>query len=238
MSPPNAIPIPEGSGLPWYQRLQTQFWLLFLVLMVVLGSLTYWLGLVLIRDTLSAESFRYETESARRVQTRLSALVSQAETLAAMIAELAAVAGDPANPTPAIPDMVNAADPEGLFTGIGIWPIPAQGQPRRSQLWLRSADGTLVARGDYNDPRAVPYTEAAWFTPTQFTQPHRCYWSPVRREPLIDRQLISCSMPLMRAERMMGVVTVAISVNTLESLFDRQRPPDHRRLAAADDGPA
>lgn len=243
MSPPNAIPIPEGSGLPWYQRLQTQFWLLFLVLMVVLGSLTYWLGLVLIRDTLSAESFRYETESARRVQTRLSALVSQAETLAAMIAELAAVAGDPANPTPAIPDMVNAADPEGLFTGIGIWPIPAQGQPRRSQLWLRSADGTLVARGDYNDPRAVPYTEAAWFTPTQFTQPHRCYWSPVRREPLIDRQLISCSMPLMRAERMMGVVTVAISVNTLESLFEEasQDTPgysvlidsDHRIIAAS-----
>lgn len=244
MSSTSVPPVPEGSGLPWYQRLQTQFWLLFLVLMVVLGGLTYWLGLVLIRDTLSTESLRYETESARRVQTRLTALADQAETLAAMISELAAVAGDPANPTPAIPDMVNAADPEELFTGVGIWPITAKGQPRRSQLWLRDDDGKLVPHGDYNDPRTVPFTEAAWFTPTRFTQPHRCYWSPVRREPLVDRALISCSVPLMRGRGMAGVVTVAISVKTLERLFDEasQDTPgysllidgDHRVIAASE----
>lgn len=220
MSSAVATHIPSGSGLPWYQRLQTQFWLLFVVLMVVLGALTYWLGLVLIRDTLTEESFRYETESARRVQTRLSGLVDQAETLAAMIAELSAVARDPANPTPAIPDMVNAADPDRLFVGVGIWPAPQEGQPRRSQLWLRDARGRLVSRADYNDPRTVPYTEAAWYTPTQLTQAHRCYWSPVRREPLIDQALISCSVPLMRDGQMAGVVTVAIAIRTLESLFD------------------
>ncbi len=243
MSSANATHSPSGSGLPWYQRLQTQFWLLFVLLMVVLGALTYWLGLVLIRDTLTEESFRYETESARRVQTRLSGLVDQAETLAAMIAELAAVARDPANPTPAIPDMVNAADPDGLFVGIGIWPAPRDGEPRRSQVWLRDARGRLVARSDYNDPRTVSYAEAAWYTPTQLTQAHRCYWSPVRREPLIDQPLISCSVPLMRDGKMTGAVTVAIAVRTLESLFDdaSQDTPgysllidgDHRLIASS-----
>lgn len=216
----------DPSGLPWYQRLQTQFWLLFLLLIGLIGFATWKVGTVLILDNLAEDVLRYETESARRLQTRFSALADQAETLAAMLSELAAAAAEPANPTPAVPDIVNAADPEGLFVGVGIWPKPAQGEPRRSRLWLRNERGLLQAREDYNDPRVVSYTEASWFAVSRFTPAHRCAWSAVRREPLLDARIISCTVPLRIKGQWAGAVTVLIATRTLEALFDRDTRDD------------
>ncbi|ULQ46153.1 EAL domain-containing protein [Flagellatimonas centrodinii] len=223
--PPTAAGDP--AGLPWFRRLQTQFWLLGLLLVTMLAVAGWQIGRTVVYDTLTRDVFLYETESGRRLQTRISALTDRAEVLAATLAELAAAEPpDPANPTPAVTDIVDVADPDSRFTSIGIWPQPTADGQRRSRLWLRDAVGQLQPRDDYNDPRVVSYAEAGWFVAARFVTPHRCYWSPVRVQRLNEAALVSCSTPIVRDGRFAGVITVGISIDTLEAEFERSTAGD------------
>jgi diguanylate cyclase (GGDEF)-like protein/PAS domain S-box-containing protein len=217
----------DPSGLPWYRRLQWQFWLLGTLLLILLAVAGWQLGRAIVYETLTRDVFLYETESGRRLQTRIAALTDRAEVLAATLAELAASAPrNPAEPTPAVTDIVDVADPEGRFASIGIWPLPEGDGPRRSRVWLRDAVGELQPRDDYNDARVVSYANTAWFAAARYVTPHRCYWSPVRVERLSQESLVSCSTPILRDGRFAGTVTVGIRVDTLEAEFERSTAGD------------
>ena len=224
---PQRVKAADPTGLPWFRRLQWQFWLLGLLLLAFLAVAGWQVGRAVVYDTLTQDVFLYETESGRRLQTRIAALTDRAEVLAATLAELAASApGNPAEPTPAVGDIVDVADPEGRFAAIGIWPLPTPEAARRSRLWIRDRAGDLQPRDDYNDPRVVSYVESAWFAAARFVTPRRCYWSPVRVERLNQQPMVSCSTPILRDGRFVGTVTVAISVATLEDEFDRSTAGD------------
>ena len=212
----------ETTGLRFTEGLQFKLAALFLLALVLLSTGAFLASRTLVQEKLIDESFRYEQESGLRLTSELRTLINDVQTLADALAALAA---DPAlrieqlrRAGPALLENRNSAD---LIATLGIWPEPHQlpGAGERSSLyWLRAASG-LVARNDYNDARSAPYFHERWYTPARYLTAGKGYWSDQRREPLLNREVLTYTVPILVGTRFSGAVTVSLDVQALNDRF-------------------
>lgn len=211
------------TGLRFTEGLQFKLAALFLLALILLSAGAFLASRTLVKEELIDEGFRYQQESGLRLRSELRTLIDDVQSLADTLAVLAA---DPAlrieqlrNAGPALLKHRNSAD---LVATLGIWPEPRQlaGAGERSSLyWLREANGALIIRNDYNDARSAPYFRERWYTPARYLSAGRGYWSDQRREPLLNREVLTYTVPILVSSSFSGVVTVSIDVKALNDRF-------------------
>lgn len=213
----------EVSHLSWHSSLQFKLGLIFLALVVLLGAGALVAGKFLVSDKLVTETYRYENESGLRLQQELQGITQQTEDLARMLASLSfKLPGGVNTLKPLVPELVERVSANIFIVSTGVWPEAYALDPaleRASVLWARNANDAFKLREDYNDPRTIPYQREKWYTPARYSQENRCYWSPVYRDPISKRDVITCSMPIRQTEKFVGAVTVSLGLENIRASF-------------------
>lgn len=212
----------RGAGLGFTQSLQFKLGALFLLALLLLASGAFLASRTLVQEKLFDQRFRYEQESGLRLAAEVRALISDAQSLASVLANLAA---DPDIPLEQLrsagPTLLKNRPSAQLVASLGIWPepnrLPGAGE-RASHYWMR--DGTaLKVRNDYNDVRSAPYYRERWYTPARYLKPGRGYWTDRRVEPLLNRHVLTYTVPILLEGQFAGVATVSLDAAALNERF-------------------
>ena len=205
------------SGLRWHQGLRFRLGLLFTVLLAVLGGVAFFAADRLIGHGLDQAAFRFETSINQRLLAETRQIVGRTEQFAQLLALTAA------NPDTALRTRLGERLLRDLpIAGYGLWPEPLNttaGARRNNQFWRMTDNGTPEARDDYNAPDAIAYWREPWYTPSRIAGGQRCLWSPVYRDPLLARDVVTCSIAIEGSRGFDGVVTVSIDVAKLGRRF-------------------
>ncbi len=222
---PRAKDAPAGkiAGLSFTQSLQFKLGLLFLLALLLLATGAFLASRTLVQEKLVNESFRYEQEAGLRLTAEIRTLIGDAQGLAAALANLAA---DPAirleQLRSAGPSLLRNRPSGQLVVSLGIWPEPnkiAGVSERGSLYWIRDNDGTMRAREDYNDNRSAPYFRERWYTPGRFIAAGRGLWTDRRREPVLNRQVLTYIVPIRVGNTFAGVATISLDAGLLNEKF-------------------
>ncbi|WP_295687491.1 EAL domain-containing protein [uncultured Nevskia sp.] len=205
------------SGLRWHQGLQFRLGLLFALLLAVLGGVAFFAADRLIGRGLEQATFRFETAINQRLLAETGQIVRSTEQFAQLLALTAT------NPDAALRARLGERLLQNLpIASYGLWPEPlntAAGTRRSSQFWRITDSGKPEARDDYNAPDAIAYWREPWYTPSRIAGGSRCLWSPVYRDPLLARDVVTCSVAIIGARGFEGVATVSVDIGKLSRLF-------------------
>ncbi len=116
--------------------------------------------------------------------------------------------------------LVSASGLERTLSSVGIWPRPnpsSKPPGQASRLWTLSDNGELQYRVEYQDPRAIAYWREAWYTPAPYVRDNRCYWTPVYKDALLKKPVVTCSLRMAKDQRFTGVVTVTLKPATFDT---------------------
>lgn len=224
MSPnPPGLSIQTGPArLGPVKRLEVKVAALFVVVALLLAVLAWVAGRGLVQGSLVDDTQRAQRESGLRVVQSLQTDLARAQSLASAIAVTLSPGVDAASSQARLSALLARSGLASVVAAVGIWPEPAsQDGPRNSRYWLVDDQGALVARNDYNDPRAVPYWQEAWYTPARIASAERCNWTTVQTEALSKRQVIGCVLPLRAGTDFRGAVTLWLDVLGLERALRR-----------------
>ena len=211
-----------AGRLNWRQRLHVKLAGLFVTVFLALGAASYLANSILVEDQLLDEVDRYASSDTRRIVNALEALVSSTEQLATSLATVAG-AQNFRDIAPGIRDLLQQSPVHEQLHSAGVWPEPGaagRGRERASILWMRDAAGLLSTRPDYNNPDVIPYFREAWYTPAREAASGQCYWSPIRRELLDNALVITCSAPIRRLGKFLGVATVSLTRDGVRERFE------------------
>lgn len=202
--------------LRWHQGLQFRLGLLFALLLAILGAVVFFAADRLIGRGLEQASFRFETVINQRLLAETRQIVSSTEQFAQMLALTAA------NPDAALRARLGERLLQNLpVAGYGLWPEPVNtsaGARRSSQFWITD-NGKPETRDDYNAPDAIAYWREPWYTPSRIAGGSRCLWSPVYRDPLLGRDVVTCSVAIIGTRGFEGVATVSLDIARLSQRF-------------------
>ena len=205
------------SGLRWHQGLQFRLGLLFALLLAVLGGVAFFAADRLIGRGLEQATFRFETAINQRLLAETGQIIRSTEQFAQLLALTAS------NPDATLRARLGERLLQDLpITSYGLWPEPlntAAGARRNSQFWRVTDNGKAEARDDYNAPDAIAYWREPWYTPSRIAGGSRCLWSPVYRDPLLARDVVTCSVAIVGARGFEGVATVSVDVANLSRRF-------------------
>lgn len=216
-------------------RLSLSFVFLLLFLLCVAAIA----GELLLHRSLQQDALRAERDSGLRLATEFSAFASQVEDVAKTLAATAvALDQQPQALRAAGSALLDSRADLGL-NALGIWPEARALRPtleRASLLWMPGDNGRATLRLDYNHPRVAPYWREKWYTPARYVDSQRCYWTLTTRDPLSKSNNLLCSLPLLRLNQFIGVVTVSLPLNSvLQRLAELTRDdPAYALLLDAD----
>ncbi|MES2884835.1 MAG: EAL domain-containing protein [Pseudomonadota bacterium] len=212
-------------GLGFTQSLQFKLGILFLLALLLLAAGAFLASRTLVQEKLLDESFRYEQETGLRLAADLRTLVGDAQALAAALANLAAAPDLQLEQLSGVGPTLMRNRPSGqIVSSLGIWPEPNQiaGATERSSLyWVRDNEGVLIARNDYNDTRSAPYYRERWYTPGRYLGIGRGYWTDRRKEPVLNRDVLTYVVPIQLASGFAGVATVSLDAALLNQRFSQ-----------------
>lgn len=191
--------------------------MLFALLLAVLGTIAFLASDRLIGRGIERGAFRHEIAINRRLLAETGLVVRSAEQFAQLLALTAA------NPDRKVLSSLGDRLLQGLpVASYGLWPEPlntAAGSRRSSQFWQINAQGHAEIRDDYNAPDAVAYWREPWYTPSRLVGGSRCLWSPVHRDPVLVRNVVTCSVAIEGSHGFDGVATVSLDVEALSQQF-------------------
>ncbi|MCH9827890.1 MAG: EAL domain-containing protein [Gammaproteobacteria bacterium] len=182
--------------------------LLFTVIFLVLACAAFFANRVLVQSSMFDESFRYQTETARRQAVEIQQMLLGARALAVTFA---GISRERDALQPVLGSIAQQPEADWILAA-GIWPLPVRddvNQARQSAYWIRR-NGAFERLDDYNDTRSVPYWHEKWFTPARYAKPGHCYWTPAYRDPLLQREIVTCATPIQRDGQFAGVATVSL----------------------------
>lgn len=223
-----APPVPALRGR---ETLQFKLSVGFLFLLLFLLCVAAISGELLLHRNLQQDALRSERDSGLRLATQFNALATQVEDVAkALAATAVALDTQPEALRAAGAELLNSRTDLGL-NAVGVWPEARALRPgveRASLLWLLADNSRARLRLDYNDPRVSPYWREKWYTPARYLDSQRCYWTLTAKDPLSKSTNLLCSLPLLRLNRFIGVVTVSLPLSAL--------PPRLAELTRGDPG--
>lgn len=221
--PGNRMSAKASVGLSLTQSLQFKLGFLFLLALLLLAGGAFLASRTLVQEKLMDESFRYEQEAGLHLAAELRTLFSDAQSVAGALANLAT---DPQLRIDQLgsigPTLLKNRPSAALIASLGIWTepnkLPGTGE-RASLYWLRDASGSLVARNDYNDARSAPYFRERWYTPARYLGLGRGFWTDQRKEPLVNREVLTYVVPVRLGSSFAGVATVSLDAKVLNERF-------------------
>jgi diguanylate cyclase (GGDEF)-like protein len=216
----------NAFSVRWYNSLLFRTPLLFLLLLgVLVASLTVIMDTIG-RPRLEEQSFRLVNQVGNTMVAQLGERLAVAETLARALATTSATlplkAQEHMN---IVPRLIDELGPSSYIIGGGVWYEPLAfdaRQERRSFFWGRNAEGTLEFVADYDDPRSAGYHHEEWYVPGRFLKPDKIFWSKSYVDPHTSVPMVTCTAPIYRAGRFVGVSTVDLKLAGLEAFFDAQ----------------
>ncbi len=215
----------RGFSRRWYQGLQVQV----LVLFLVLGGILAFVARNVVLTHSQRQFTQYEDEILLRrseilvkdLGQRVRAIETTARAMATFSATMPLETTDLAELIPVLLD----ADGTGIVTGGGIWPEPFAADPdreRASLFWGRDTNGKLEFFDDYNQPGVPPYFREEWYVPATYLDPDQAYWSRSYVDPYSHEPMTTCTVPYFRNGRLAGVVTVDVTLAGLNTYFAGQ----------------
>lgn len=206
--PPRAL----DNGLRWHQSLQFRLACLFAMLLAVLAAVAFYAAERLIGGGLEQATFRHETAINQRLLAETRQLLRASE----QFAQTLAVQGGDGDRLERLGETLLAGLPVASY---GLWPEPpstAPGARRSSRYWQMSPDGKPAARADYNAADAIAWWREPWYTPMRLVGSARgCLWSAPYREPVLGRDVVTCSVAMAGARGFEGVATVSLDIEAL-----------------------
>ncbi|WP_293392499.1 EAL domain-containing protein [Nevskia sp.] len=197
--------------------MQFRLGLLFALLLAVLGGVAFFAADRLIGRGLEQATFRFETAINQRLLAETGQIVRSTEQFAQLLALTAS------NPDATLRARLGERLLQDLpIASYGLWPEPLNttaGVRRNSQFWRVTDNGKPEARDDYNAPDAIAYWREPWYTPSRIAGGSRCLWSPVYRDPLLARDVVTCSVSIIGARGFEGVATVSVDIANLSRRF-------------------
>jgi len=215
MSSTHAGPRAADGGLRWNQGLQFRIACLFAILLAILASVAFYAAERLISGGVEQASYRHETSINRRLLAETQQVLRATEQFAQTLA-LTAGHSDAATIT-----QLGEALLQGLpVASFGLWPEPASTAPgarHGNRYWQITAGGRPQLRGD-DASTAVAWWREPWYTTVRLAGGlvHGCQWSAPYRDPLLTRDVVTCSVPLTGANGFEGVATVSLDVGGLD----------------------
>lgn len=217
MSSTRSRPQAADTGLRWHQRLQFRLACLFAILLAVLGGVAFYAAERLIDGGVERASYRHETAINRRLQAETGQLLRSAEQFAQTLALLAGH-GDATLLAP-LGDALLAGLPVASF---GLWPEPVSTAPgtRRGNRYWQLRDGKAQLRTD-DAAAAIAWWREPWYTPVRLAAGtvRGCQWSAPYRDPLLARDVVTCSVAISGARGFEGVATVSLDIDGLGRLL-------------------
>ena len=218
MSSTRSRPPTEDAGLRWHQSLQFRLACLFAILLAVLGGVAFYAADRLIGGGIERASFRHETAINQRLLAETRQLLRASEQFAQTLAL------DAGNPETAALERLGESLLAGLpVASFGLWPEPlstAPGARRNSRYWQMQPDGKALPRAEYNAANAIAWWREPWYSPVRLAGKARgCLWSAPYREPLLARDVVTCSVAISGARGFEGVATVSLDVDALAKHF-------------------
>jgi PAS domain S-box-containing protein len=122
-----------------------------------------------------------------------------------------------------IPKVIDDHGDKGKIAGGGVWPEPYifdANRERRCFFWGRNEKGVLQYYDNYNDKNGAGYHNEEWYAPLRFFPPRSVYWSRVYRDPYSRQAMVTCSVPIYKRNKFIGVSTVDLKLEWLRELFD------------------
>ncbi|APG27450.1 hypothetical protein A7E78_06100 [Syntrophotalea acetylenivorans] len=214
----------KSFSVRWYHSLLFRTPLVFVFLLAVLViSLTLIMERIG-RPRMEEQSFGLVNQIGNTMVAQLGERIAVAETLArAMATTSADLPLKVEDHMRFIPRLMEQLGPSSYIIGGGVWYEPyafAQRLERRSFFWGRNASGTLEFIADYNDPRGVGYHHEEWYVPGRFLPPNKVFWSRSYMDPHTYVPMVTCTVPIYRKDRFVGVVTVDLKLEGMEAFFE------------------
>lgn len=214
MSSTRSRPRTADTGLRWHQSLQFRLACLFAILLAVLGGVAFYAAERLIGDGVERASYRHETAINRRLQAETGQLLRGAEQFAQTLALLAGN-GD-STLLAQLGDALLAGLPVASF---GLWPEPVSTAPgmRRGNRYWQLRDGKAQPGADDAAAAAIAWWREPWYTPARLAAGtvRGCQWSAPYRDPLLARDVVTCSVAISGARGFEGVATVSLDIEGL-----------------------
>ena len=217
---------PKPRQVAFFCRLSTQM-VLGLGLFSLLASAASFVAMYAGgRGILNEQMERVETEIGRSIVLELGNRVAAAQALSMSLAEIGkALPKEEAVFKSTIPRAIDVPGQEGLLAGGGWWPEAYQFHPdveRRSFFWGRDLAGTLRYFDDYNEPTEAGYHNEEWYVPARFLREGEVHWSKSYMDRYSLEPMVTCTTPAFVDGRFVGVSTVDLKLEGLESFMEEQ----------------
>ncbi len=122
-----------------------------------------------------------------------------------------------------IPRVIEQHGDKKKIAGGGVWPEPYafdSSKERCCFFWGRDNQCVLKYYDDYNDKNGLGYHNEEWYVPLRYFPPRKVYWSSVYKDPYSKQAMVTCSVPIYKQEKFIGVSTVDLKLEWLIDLFD------------------
>jgi signal transduction histidine kinase/CheY-like chemotaxis protein len=196
------------------------------VFLVVFCALSYVSMRLGGKQVLADEAQRLNRETGLKIVRRLQAEIEATETLVKSLAKLGATL--PREETiirKVLPEILDLDGKNTLVAGGGIWPEPGEFTPgvdRRSFFWGRDRQGVLQYFDDYNAPTGSGYHHEEWYVPVRHLRPGQVYWSRSYTDPYSIEPMVTCSAPIFRDGRFVGVATIDLMLRGITAFMEAQ----------------
>jgi signal transduction histidine kinase/ActR/RegA family two-component response regulator len=220
-------PTEPSAGLPpvlWHERIDARVVAGFVLLLLLIATATGFYLWTNGRSALTEQSYLLHEAEGNTLVSHLEQQFLWAEALVTSLADVAANEPAPLDINHIrglVPAMLRQQGKEGIVAGGGVWPEPGEfvpGEERASLFWGRDAGGHLVFYDNYNAPDGPGYHREEWYVPAKRLQDGEVYWSKTYMDPYTFQPMVTCTAPMIRDGRFIGVATVDLKLEGIREL--------------------
>ncbi len=122
-----------------------------------------------------------------------------------------------------VPKILHTTGQRQLYAGGGIWPEPfafSPQQQRESYFWANNDQGVLERLNDYNAPEGPGYHNEEWYVPVHVLN-NTVYWSKSYTDPYSQQPMVTCSAPMLRDGKFIGVATADLTLEGVSETLNQ-----------------
>ncbi len=215
---------PARPPMRWYESLHFSVSAVQIIVMISIVLATFSVLIFVERSLLLKQGYEIAEQLGNRVIAELGERVVLAEAVTTLIANYGEQQTGASAIQQAVPQLLNYEGETGFIAGGGIWPEPYAMDPERERnsfFWGRDQNGKLNFFDDYNDPKGAGYHNEEWYVPARHYAPGTAFWSKSYMDPYSFQPMVTCTVPMYRDRRFVGVATVDLKLEGLDAFFEQ-----------------